>query len=412
MTTLIDVDRLAAVRNRYSIVDVRPVWAYNGWKVGSERRGGHIPGAVPFPGAWARDRDDDALLEALGRCGVDSVLPLVVYGDTEAEAREVAVRLEGAAVLAGGFAAWSNRRDTPVDRLACHRRLVHPRWLADALNGEAVEHPPAKKLLVLHATSDRRAEYEQGHIPGALHVDTLSLESPRDWNRRTPPEIDAAVRSLGIRSSATVVLYGRDSFPEGGRPHAGRLAAARVASILMYAGVDDVRILDGGLEAWTTAGYGLESGTNDPVPVASFGASVPANPSVFVDADGAERIIADQGAELVSIRSLPEHEGRSSGYDYIEGMGDIPGAIWGDSGSDAQHMENYRNEDGTMLDYERLRARWLEKGITGDKRIAFYCGTGWRASEAFFDAHVMGWNDISVYDGGWLEWSRRRGPNG
>jgi thiosulfate/3-mercaptopyruvate sulfurtransferase len=38
-------------------------------------------------------------------------------------------------------------------------------------------------------------------------------------------------------------------------------------------------------------------------------------------------------------------------------------------------------------------------------QIAFYCGTGWRASLAFFYAWLMGWQRISVYDGGWLEWS-------
>ena|SRR5437867_2010746 len=43
-------------------------------------------------------------------------------------------------------------------------------------------------------------------------------------------------------------------------------------------------------------------------------------------------------------------------------------------------------------------------GHTPDKRIAFYCGTGWRASEAFFYAYLMGWATIAVYDGGWWAW--------
>ena len=38
--------------------------------------------------------------------------------------------------------------------------------------------------------------------------------------------------------------------------------------------------------------------------------------------------------------------------------------------------------------------------------MAFYCGTGWRASETWFYAHLMGWPRIAVYDGGWHEWSR------
>lgn len=405
---LIEVDDFAAALESHSIVDVRPTWAYNGWRTGSESRGGHVPGAVPFPAAWAEHRERNALREALAAAGVDFERPLAIYGESEDDAGRMAARLEGAAVLAGGFRSWSDRSELPVDRLRRFDRLVHPRWLAGALAKDPVEHPPRHRLLLLHATSDNESEYREGHIPSALHVDTLSLESEEGWNRRSPSEIDAAVRALGVTSDSTVVIYGRDTFPDGGPPHAGRLAATRVASILLYAGVVDVRVLDGGLDAWTAAGYSLESGSNDPRPVPSFGAAVPANPGVFVDLEGAEQTIADPEGELVSIRSLAEHAGHTSGYEYIDGIGDIPGAIWGDSGSDPQHMENYRNEDGTMLDYVRLRARWRSKGVTPDKHIAFYCGTGWRASEAYFDAFVMGWDDISVYDGGWLEWSRRR----
>jgi thiosulfate/3-mercaptopyruvate sulfurtransferase len=48
---------------------------------------------------------------------------------------------------------------------------------------------------------------------------------------------------------------------------------------------------------------------------------------------------------------------------------------------------------------------WAAAGIHRDLDIAFYCGTGWRASLAFFYAWLMGWERISVFDGGWFEWS-------
>jgi thiosulfate/3-mercaptopyruvate sulfurtransferase len=68
-------------------------------------------------------------------------------------------------------------------------------------------------------------------------------------------------------------------------------------------------------------------------------------------------------------------------------------------------MEGLRNVDGTMRSYPEIVENWRDWGITPDKEISFYCGTGWRASEAFFYAHLMGWKRISVYDGGWHEWS-------
>ena len=111
----------------------------------------------------------------------------------------------------------------------------------------------------------------------------------------------------------------------------------------------------------------------------------------------------------MSVRSSPENRGETSGYNYIEELGDIPGAVWTNCGSDAYHMQHYRNIDNTMRDFNEVTSVWREAGITPDKNVAFYCGTGWRASETFFYAYLMDWPNVSIYDGGWFEWSRRVG---
>lgn len=59
-----------------------------------------------------------------------------------------------------------------------------------------------------------------------------------------------------------------------------------------------------------------------------------------------------------------------------------------------------------MLSADEITRNWRAWGITPDKRVVFYCGTGWRASEAFFYAYLMGWPRLAVYDGGWYEWSQ------
>ena len=68
-------------------------------------------------------------------------------------------------------------------------------------------------------------------------------------------------------------------------------------------------------------------------------------------------------------------------------------------------MEDFRNPDNTLRDYNEIASKWREWDISSKHRICFYCGTGWRASEAFFAAYVMGFETISVFDGGWYEWS-------
>ncbi|WGG52225.1 sulfurtransferase [Rugamonas sp. DEMB1] len=110
----------------------------------------------------------------------------------------------------------------------------------------------------------------------------------------------------------------------------------------------------------------------------------------------------------MSIRSWSEHTGKISGYSYIAARGEIPGALWGRAGEDGDvnSMSAFHLADGRMRPAGEIREQWRQAGIVGAGRTAFYCGTGWRASLAFFYAWLMDWQGISVYDGGWCEWSR------
>ena len=181
----------------------------------------------------------------------------------------------------------------------------------------------------------------------------------------------------------------------------------RAALILHYCGVDDIRLLDGGYDAWVQAANPLETIRREPEPVSSFGVGIPQRPEAIVDIDEAKQILSDpESAALVSVRTWNEHIGKDSGYNYIGPAGRIAGDVWGNCGTDAYHMQHYRNLDNTMRAYPEIAANWEEAGITADKHVAFYCGTGWRASETWFYAYLMGWRKIAVYDGGWFEWSR------
>ncbi|HUQ77472.1 MAG TPA: rhodanese-like domain-containing protein [Patescibacteria group bacterium] len=398
-----------------TIVDARPLSAFNGWRHGSETRGGHIPGAVSLPAAWLDSVDRAELLRLLAGKSISADRTLVVYGANETEAaRAVAGLAElgapGATILVGGFAAWTEDPDRPVDALPRHDRLVHVDWLSALLAGERPEAAPDGPFLLFHVNFGVPEEYDEGHIPGARYLDTNWLENPDDWNRRTPEELDLALRSLGITHDTTVVVYGRDTVGEANEKwpgrRAGQIAATRALMILRYAGVEDVRLLDGGYDWWVNAGFPVDAKLREPEPVAAFGVAIPLRPEVIVDIAEAKQILADRdGAALVSVRTWKEHIGRVSGYNYIGPAGRIAGDVWGNCGSDAYHMQHYRNIDNTMRAYPEIAANWAEAGITPDKWVAFYCGTGWRASETWFYAYLQGWDRIAVYDGGWFEWS-------
>jgi len=140
-------------------------------------------------------------------------------------------------------------------------------------------------------------------------------------------------------------------------------------------------------------------------PAPDFGAPIPGQPQLMVDMAQARGMLHRQDASLVSIRSWPEFIGETSGYSYIKPKGEIAGARWGHAGSDATHMEDFHNPDGTMRSADDIAAMWKTWNILPEQHVAFYCGTGWRASETFMYARAMGWKNVAVYDGGWYEWS-------
>jgi molybdopterin synthase sulfurtransferase len=399
-----------------TIVDLRPTAAFNGWRLRGEARGGHIPGAVAFPSAWLASEDDAEIERQLAARGVVAERSIVLYAYNATDVADLAARLAAKGfgdvrIFEEGWTAWAADADLPIERLPNYDKLVHTEWLRQLLDGGQPEGFGGGRFLLFHVNFGVPEEYEENHLPGALYLDTNWLEDPDNiWQRRSPAELDRAVRSLGITSDTTVIVYGRDTEGQANEKwpgrRAGQIAATRALAILRYAGVEDVRLLDGGYDWWVRDGYPLETVQRAPTPVDNFGVSIPQRPDFIVDIDEAKSILADQqGSALVSVRTWKEHIGKVSGYNYIGPAGRIAGDVWGNCGTDAYHMQHYRTVDNTMRPYPEIAANWAEAGITADKRVAFYCGTGWRASETWFYAYLMGWQTIAVYDGGWYEWS-------
>jgi thiosulfate/3-mercaptopyruvate sulfurtransferase len=400
---------------RVQILDVRSVNAYNGWRERGEPRGGHIKGARSLPAKWAEYID---WIEIVRSKGISPENSIVLYGYDAAEsvavARQFARAGYGEVQIFPDFEEWSAQERYPMQRLERYNRLVSAEWLHQLITTGAAPEYDNDKYVICHAHYRNRDDYFEGHIPGAIDLDTLALESPETWNRRSPGALKKALEDAGISHDTTVVLYGRFSFPDNNDPFpgssAGHLGAIRCAFIMLYAGVRDVRILNGGWQSWMDAGYEVSTEEPEKRSASGFGADIPAHPELAVDLEEAVHMIEAPDKNLVCVRSRREYTGEVSGYNYIEKKGRIPGAVFADCGSDAYHMENYRNLDHTTREYHEIEAEWAKAGITPDKHNAFYCGTGWRGSEAFLNAWLMGWPRVSVFDGGWFEWSNNDLP--
>lgn len=381
------------------IVDVRSEAQYNGWKLEGETRGGHIKGAVDFPFSWTKDIEDEKLIEILKNKGITQDKTIVIYDTSDEKSLDMKTLLsklgyKNVLVYEKGLKEWASDESLPMDRLANYEKLVYPKWINQLINDEKPDTYINKAYKIIEVSWGEGEDYKKEHIPGAFHLDTGEIEEEPLWNKKSDKDIEKVLLKYGITYDTTVILYGADT-----------TAAARGASIMMYAGVEDVRILNGGFEAWKSTGYEVEKDVLTPVAVKDFGKKIPVHPEYIIDINEAKNILADENGELVSIRSWAEYIGETSGYTYIKPKGRIAGAVWGHAGSDAYHMEDFRNINNTMRNYHEIESIWKEWKITPEKKVSFFCGTGWRASETFFYAYLMGWENISVFDGGWYEWS-------
>lgn len=289
---------------------------------------------------------------------------------------------------------FSEEDTEKVENAEVEKVFVSPEWVKSVIDGEQEESDNYVILEASWGTADDSPDYNTGHIPGAVHVDIASIEGEPYWNLKSPEEVEQAMLDLGVTKDKVVILYGGD--PSG---------TARVAYAYIWAGVDNVKIVDGSLDAWEKAGYELETTANNPTVATEFGAEVPVNPEFWLSMENADKKLKDDSNfRLVSIRSYKEFIGETSGYSYIPKAGEPKGAVWGKGGSDPYHMEDYLHEDGTYITLDEMKELWEGLDFNLDNELSFYCGTGWRASIPFLIMYENGYKNMSMYDGGWYQW--------
>lgn len=391
------------------VVDTRLNDAFNGWKLDNVKRGGHIPGAEDFSANWLKvDKDtlSEELEQALKNKGLSKDRNLVLYDANGKDAKEVASYLKGQGynnLYYFDINQWANDSERPLVKFPRYQHIVPAVVVKDILDGKRPEtFENAKNIKMIEASwGGEEASYSKGHIPTAVHVNTDIIEPPTNskplmWLLADDKALLQFAADFGITKDDTVIVSSAED-----------LAAYRVAMVLKYLGVKDVRILNGGHLAWTLAGYKLDTQSYKPTPVESFGRATPANPDVFVSMDYVERNLGqNDDFVLLDNRTMDEHLGKISGYSYHDKAGRIPGSVFGYAGTtNANSLEYFRNPDNTMRNPKEFLALWKQQGIDTSKHLAFMCGSGWRVAEIYYYADVAGLNNISVYSDGWIGWS-------
>lgn len=226
--------------------------------------------------------------------------------------------------------------------------------------------------------------YAAAHLPGARHLslDDVLADPPGREGRHPLPDpirLQNGLRALGLDDDSTVVVYDQRT----------SLSAARAWWVLTWAGLDGVRVLDGGLAAWQAAG--LPVTTEQPVfPKGSVTVRPGALP--VLDADGAAAVAHD--GILLDSRVAERFRGESEPIDAVAGH--IPGAV-------NTPMATYLDEAGRFLPPEALREHFAPLGVAPGTAVGTSCGSGVTAAHTALALHEIG-VDAQVYIGSWSEW--------
>ncbi len=230
-----------------------------------------------------------------------------------------------------------------------------------------------------------RPEYEAGHLPGAIYVD-LEAElagAPGERGRHPLPDVEtfgAAMRRAGVRSDRPVVVY------DDGLGW----AAARAWWMLRWAGHEAVRVLDGGLAAWTAADGPLTT----EVPAVAEGDFTPRPGALpLLDADGAAAL-ARRGL-LLDARAGERYRGEVEPLDRVAGH--IPGAL------SAPTTDNV-SADGVFHPAAELAERFAKLGAVEGTEVGVYCGSGVSGAHEVLALAVAG-IPAALYVGSWSEWT-------
>ena len=264
--------------------------------------------------------------------------------------------------------------------------LVSTDWLAQRLGSPEVQVVDASWHMPAENRSGR-AEYDAGHIPGAVFFGIDEIADPTTDLPHMLPTPDAfaeAAGALGLRREATVVVY--DSV--------GIFSAPRVWWTLRTMGFPDVRVLDGGFAKWRAEGRPVDGDAASPAPTAlkaSF------KPALVRSADDVRAILAKGGAQIVDARSAPRFRGDAPEPRPGLRAGHMPGACNVPFGQ-------FVRADGTLLGADEIRAAFQAAGVDLNAPIVTTCGSGISAALLALALARIGREDIAVYDGSWTEW--------
>ncbi|MCM8557635.1 sulfurtransferase [Sphingomicrobium sediminis] len=259
--------------------------------------------------------------------------------------------------------------------------LVTGKWLQAHL--DEVQPLDASFFLPAHER-DANAEFEAGHIPGALRLDIGSFADPDHPapHMLPSPELGAQMlESIGLRRDKPIIVY--DNSP--------LRTATRGWFIVRHYGAAEAAVLDGGFGKWTAEGRPVESGParvrTGLWPVTAAQLEVVTKSDILA---GTTPPVADaRGPERFAGTTPEPRAGMAAGH--IPGAKNLP-------------YSKFYAEGGTLKSQDELRQVFVDAGMDPSAAFTASCGSGVTACSILFAAHLLGGREGKLYDGSWAEW--------
>lgn len=276
------------------------------------------------------------------------------------------------------------------------RLLVDTDWLAERLDD-------TEELRIIDMRD--AAAYQESHIPGAVNIPVSAIASTIDdipfvFDHE---EVQQALNGAGLEESMTAVVY----------DNLGMMDAARMFWTLEYAGHEDVRLLNGGWNAWVAE---QRETTSDTPEISASDYPITLQDDKVATAEDILARLDDPEVAIVDARSPQEYTGEVR---YAEQGGHIPGAVnlvWLDAltGGDVVYTtesdwrEQLQDADvETFKSAAQIQAQLDDLDIRPDQEVITYCQTLWRGAHLYFLLRLMGFENVRGYDGSWAEWGNR-----
>ncbi|HBC7363455.1 TPA: 3-mercaptopyruvate sulfurtransferase [Klebsiella oxytoca] len=262
-------------------------------------------------------------------------------------------------------------------------------WLAEHIDDPEIQIIDARMAPPGQEERDLNAEYQAGHIPGAVFFDIEALSDHTSPLPHMMPRAEAfavAMRELGVSSDKHLVVYDEGNL----------FSAPRAWWMLRTFGVEKVSIVAGGLEGWRRDGLPLEQGLPE-LPEGDFDGRV--DPLAIKRLTDVLLVSHEGSAQIVDARPAGRFNGQVAEPRPGLRCGHIPGAL------NVPWTELVIN--GELKTTDELNEIFARQGVDFERPIIVSCGSGVTAAVVVLALTTLGVNGVSLYDGSWSEWGAR-----